>query len=72
MLMIDKSSPRHKHENRFKADGQEHASIQRIRADIADVVLHQVPLVRSSRRLVGTGKHLCGAATGKPSTNPLF
>lgn len=62
--MIDKSSPRHKHENRFKVDGREHASIQRIRADIADVALHKVPLAQSSRRLVGIGKHVCGAATG--------
>lgn len=64
LLMIDKSSPRHKHDNRYKVDGESHASIHRIRADIADVDLGRVPLVRNNRRLVGTGKHLCGAATG--------
>lgn len=64
LIMIDKSSPRHKHDNRYKVDGQSHMSIDRIRADIADVDLGQVPLVRNNRRLVGTGKHLCGAATG--------
>ena len=64
LLMIDKSSPRHKHDNRYKVDGESHASIHRIRADIADVELGKVPLVRNSRRLIGTGKHLCGAATG--------
>jgi hypothetical protein len=47
-------------------DGESHASIHRVRADIADVDLGQVPLVRNdTRRLVGIGKHLCGAATGK-------
>jgi tRNA:m4X modification enzyme len=66
LLMIDKSSPRHKHDNRYKVDGESHASIHRVRADIADVDLGQVPLVRNdTRRLVGIGKHLCGAATGK-------
>lgn len=65
LLMIDKSSPRHKHDNRYKVDGESHASIHRVRADIADVDLGQVPLVRNdTRRLVGIGKHLCGAATG--------
>lgn len=64
LLMIDKSSPRHKHDNRYKVDGESHASIHRVRADIADVDLGQVPLVRNdTRRLVGIGKHLCGAAT---------
>ena len=47
LLMIDKSSPRHKHDNRYKVDGESHASIHRVRADIADVDLGQVPLVRN-------------------------
>lgn len=71
LLMIDKSSPRHKHDNRYKVDGESHASIHRIRADIADVDLGRVPLVRNNRRLVGTGKHLCGAATGTIFGRPL-
>lgn len=65
LVMIDKSSPRHKHENRFKTAGQSHPSIHRIRSDIADIELGRVPHVQqNARRLVGTGKHLCGAATG--------
>jgi len=63
--MIDRSSPRHKHENRYKIDGENHPSVHRIRSDIADVELARVPHVQqNTRRLVGTGKHLCGAATG--------
>ena len=65
LLMIDKSSPRHKHENKFKVDGSWKVSVQRIRADIADVDLGRVQQIRDSQAVVGTGKHLCGAATGK-------
>ena len=53
--------------------GESHASIHRVRADIADVDLGQVPLVRNdTRRLVGIGKHLCGAATGKHAKHFSF
>lgn len=63
--MIDRSSPRHKHENRFKIDGVASENVQRIRADISDVDLGLVPLIQNSDCIVGIGKHLCGAATGK-------
>merc|ERR1712136_323185 len=49
LLMIDKSSPRHKSENRFKVDGVSNASIHRLRANIADVDLSLVPCVRSTK-----------------------
>ena len=64
LLMIDRSSPRHKLENRFKIDGSLHASVQRLRADIADVNLSLVPQVQTTKAIIGVGKHLCGAATG--------
>ncbi len=66
--MIDRSSPRHKQDNRYKVDGKAHASVHRLRADIADVDLSRVQAVQEARRLVGTGKHLCGAATGRNSS----
>jgi len=63
LLMIDKSSPRHKSENRFKVDGVNKSSIHRLRADIADVDLNLVPCVQSTKAIIAVGKHLCGAAT---------
>ena len=65
LVMIDRSSPRHKQDNRYKIDGKPHGSVHRLRADIANVDLIRVQAVQNARRLVGTGKHLCGAATGK-------
>ena len=64
LVMIDRSSPRNKQDNRYKVDGKAHASVHRLRADIADVDLSRVEAIQEARRLVGTGKHLCGAATG--------
>jgi len=63
LLMIDKSSPRHKSENRFKIDGVSNSSIHRLRANIADVNLSLVPCVQSTKAIIAVGKHLCGAAT---------
>ena len=63
--MIDKSSPRHKSENRFKIDGVSNSSIHRLRANIADVNLSLVPCVQSTKAIIAVGKHLCGAATGE-------
>ncbi len=71
LLLIDKSSPRHKHENRFKVDGAWDCPIERIRADISDVDLSLVPQIVKSQIIVGTGKHLCGGATGTCSSSKI-
>lgn len=61
LLLVDRSSQRHKFDNKLdKIDG----CIQRIRIDIADFVLYKVDLVESSKCFVGVSKHLCGEATG--------
>lgn len=61
LLLVDKSSQRHKFDNKLdKIDG----CIQRIRIDIADFVLHKVDVVQKSKHIVGVSKHLCGDATG--------
>jgi hypothetical protein len=71
LLLIDKTSPRHKHENRFKVDGAWDCPVERIRADISDVDLSLVPQIVKSQSIVGTGKHLCGGATGMSSCSSL-
>ncbi|XP_050682846.1 tRNA:m(4)X modification enzyme TRM13 homolog isoform X2 [Leptidea sinapis] len=43
-------------------DGRVEGAV-RVRADIADLVLHLVPAVRERRSVVGITKHLCGVAT---------
>lgn len=38
--------------------------MQRIRADIADLVLDKLDCINDANKVVGVTKHLCGAATG--------
>lgn len=59
VLLIDRASVRHKKDN--KVDNS-HA-VQRIRADIADFDIGAHSLINKSKKIVGIGKHLCGAAT---------
>ncbi|XP_052863791.1 tRNA:m(4)X modification enzyme TRM13 homolog [Anopheles cruzii] len=60
VLLIDRASHRHKLDNKI----EDRTIVQRVRADIADLVLAKVePNVPNGRRLVGLGKHLCGSAT---------
>lgn len=61
LLLVDKGSQRHKFDNKLdKVDG----TIQRIRIDIADLILHEVDVVKRSKGCIGVSKHLCGDATG--------
>lgn len=59
VLLVDRASHRHKQDNKVTETGVVH----RIRADIADLRLDAVTECAGSERLVGVGKHLCGAAT---------
>ncbi|KAK6629621.1 hypothetical protein RUM43_003438 [Polyplax serrata] len=62
LVLIDKASHRHKSDNKLK--GVSPVSTERIRADIADVELAKVSLLRESKNaVVGVTKHLCGIAT---------
>ena len=60
---MDRESHRHKFDNRLKNEDQD-IKVSRIRTDIADLVLKEVPGIEDGgRKVVGVSKHLCGAAT---------
>lgn len=59
VLLIDRASLRHKKDNKLN----ETHTIHRIRADISDFDMTKHELIVKSKRIVGMGKHLCGAAT---------
>lgn len=59
VLLIDRASLRHKKDNKLD---DSHA-VHRIRADIADFDISALDLIQNSKKIVGIGKHLCGAAT---------
>lgn len=61
VLLIEKASLRHKMDNKLdKTNG----NVQRIRADIADLVLQKVDILKNVKGIVAVTKHLCGDATG--------
>ncbi|KAI9554621.1 hypothetical protein GHT06_019894 [Daphnia sinensis] len=63
LLAIDTFPHRQEHDKRYKLGEGGHAPIHRVQANIADLDLGHVPLIRDdTRRIVGIGKHLCGAA----------
>ncbi|KRT83532.1 hypothetical protein AMK59_4663 [Oryctes borbonicus] len=64
VLLIERASLRHKMDNKLdKSSGK----VQRIRADIGDLVLQHVETLKRVKGIVGVTKHLCGDATGKKS-----
>ncbi|XP_045474173.1 tRNA:m(4)X modification enzyme TRM13 homolog [Harmonia axyridis] len=60
ILLIEKASPKHKKDNKLDKTSD---NVQRVRADISDLVLDELELVNKSEHIVGVTKHLCGAAT---------
>ncbi|XP_043287308.1 tRNA:m(4)X modification enzyme TRM13 homolog [Venturia canescens] len=62
VLLIDRSSHRHKSDNKLKNE-ECPINVTRIRADIADLRLCNVPEIQNAENIVGIAKHLCGAAT---------
>lgn len=61
-ILVDRESHRHKFDNRLK--DMTEVEISRIRVDIADLLLKEVPEVKNSGKpVVGVSKHLCGVAT---------
>lgn len=62
VLLVERASLRHKLDNKLD---KTKTNVHRIRADIADLVLDEVDVVRKSVNIVGVTKHLCGDATGK-------
>lgn len=59
VLLVDRASMRFKLDNKC----EDRSSVHRVRADIADLDLNQVPAVKDKEWIVGISKHLCGAAT---------
>uniref|UniRef100_U5EU63 tRNA:m(4)X modification enzyme TRM13 n=1 Tax=Corethrella appendiculata TaxID=1370023 RepID=U5EU63_9DIPT len=59
VLLIDKASHRHKKDNRIG----EINMVQRIRADISDLVLLKLDKIDEFKKIICVSKHLCGAAT---------
>ncbi|XP_013197272.2 LOW QUALITY PROTEIN: tRNA:m(4)X modification enzyme TRM13 homolog [Amyelois transitella] len=57
-LLVDRAALRHKRDNKLRGD-----RIARLRADLADLALEKVPIVKESQSVVGLAKHLCGVAT---------
>ncbi|XP_012055860.1 PREDICTED: tRNA:m(4)X modification enzyme TRM13 homolog [Atta cephalotes] len=62
ILLIDRSSHRHKSDNKLKRE-ESHLAVKRIRADIADLQLNQISEIQPIKYKVGIAKHLCGTAT---------
>ena len=63
LMLIDRASHRHKFDNRLKNENPE-VMTERVKADIADVVLTKVVGSKpGAKSVTGVSKHLCGAAT---------
>jgi hypothetical protein len=62
LLLVDRASQRHKFDNKLK---ESPSLCKRIRADIADLYLENIPDLHLYKRVVALGKHLCGSATGQ-------
>jgi len=65
LLLVDRASQRHKFDNKLK---ESPSLCKRIRADIADLYLENIPDLHLYKRVVALGKHLCGSATGQSQT----
>lgn len=59
VLLVDRASMRHKKDNKI----EDRSTVQRIRADIADLDLSKLKIGTTKPEFVGFGKHLCGPAT---------
>ncbi|KAL1505529.1 hypothetical protein ABEB36_005073 [Hypothenemus hampei] len=60
ILLIERASPKHKRDNKLSKTSDR---IQRIRADIADLVLEKLEVFSTVKNVIGITKHLCGSAT---------
>lgn len=63
LLLVDRSSHRHKKDNKLKNEDNP-LNVKRIRVDIADLKLNKVEEIGENCSIVGVAKHLCGSATG--------
>lgn len=59
VLLIDRSTFRHKKDNRI----ENRELVHRIKADIADLDLKGLDVAKECQQMIGLSKHLCGTAT---------
>ncbi len=64
IVLVDRSNHRHKKDNKLRNE-QLDIKVLRIRADIADLNLSDIPEVEKTPCRVAIAKHICGSATGK-------
>lgn len=62
-MVVDRSSHRHKKDNQLKYK-QFDIKVMRVKADIADLNLNDVPELDKKQCKVAIAKHICGSATG--------
>ncbi|XP_018569044.1 tRNA:m(4)X modification enzyme TRM13 homolog isoform X2 [Anoplophora glabripennis] len=60
VLLVERASPKHKRDNKLNKDAYK---VQRVRADICDLLLDKLDVISGSQNIVGVTKHLCGDAT---------
>ncbi|CAH0558843.1 unnamed protein product [Brassicogethes aeneus] len=60
LLLVERASPKHKRDNKLAKTTE---VVQRIRADISDLVLDKLEVINKTTNVVGVTKHLCGEAT---------
>lgn len=64
IILIERGSQKHKFDSLIKQNANENSSeFVRIRIDLKDVFINQIPLVKKSTRCILFGKHVCGCAT---------
>lgn len=66
VMLVDRSSHRHKKDNKLKNE-QIDFRVMRVRADIADLKLNDIPELEEKVCKVAIAKHICGSATGNLS-----
>lgn len=62
VLLVERASPKHKRDNKLDKTSYK---VQRVRADISDLLLDKLEIINGSENIIGVTKHLCGEATGR-------
>lgn len=63
-ILIDRTSPRYKKDNRAKKEGYTEMAIERIKISIEHLLVGKLPGIEKYDHIVGITKHLCGSGTG--------
>jgi tRNA:m4X modification enzyme len=64
ICLIERGAQRHKFDLMMKKDMEEtNSKFERVRIDLKDLVINELPLVKSSNEFILFGKHVCGVGT---------